>query len=403
MPSHRSRRSRRLSNRPPRDTGARLSLYSLFACVGPHFNLTHLLELAHTEFQEIDDFDLRPLNASLSVHTATLHEVATPHSSPEPYDGAPEYDAGSNSRRKRQNHISRPPNPFLIFRSHHWSKEKGKPAAERDHREISKTAGDIWKSMGEEARKPYVKLFERTKELHSKVFPNYKYAPACKKKKNSSTKREPVQVDHEAISQWRYISQRIVHDIQALLNGELNIDEYFDSMIPNRTANLTPLVPTDLTSPAPAPTNITPPATDIAHARLSASTTTRRSRLPARRPRPSARTVTYEPQTHTDEDSDTSLSNPSMSSPGSPEHFLSPSTSPTGTPSMKDIHTAPNSPYTASTALHVCITFYLHLRSGCLLNAICFTVCRCRSWPGSRPVSACTRIRYRSSLLRHEV
>lgn len=87
----------------------------------------------------------------------------------------------SHSRKRDPNYIPRPPNSFMIFRSDMWHKEKIKPTVERDHRMISRIAGQLWNSMSDAERQPYHHKAEEAKRLHALAYPNYKYAPVYRK------------------------------------------------------------------------------------------------------------------------------------------------------------------------------------------------------------------------------
>ncbi|KAH9891119.1 hypothetical protein C8Q73DRAFT_110965 [Cubamyces lactineus] len=182
MPAFRNvRRSRRLSRQPPRDPGS-------------------------DEF-DLYDFQLMyPGDAPSSSSTSTTPDVQLPDET-----GEPEVDTkspllpspvkaaavpsqrSSHSRKKKPGHIPRPPNAFMIFRSELWNKEKIKSTVERDHRQISRIAGNLWNRLTEDERAPYQELAEEAKRLHAQTYPQYKYSPIYRRDKPA--KRKPRQ-DH---------------------------------------------------------------------------------------------------------------------------------------------------------------------------------------------------------------
>ncbi|KAI0325623.1 hypothetical protein GY45DRAFT_210794 [Cubamyces sp. BRFM 1775] len=184
MPAFRNvRRSRRLSRQPPRDPGS-------------------------DEF-DLYDFQLMyPGDAPSSSFTAATPAVQLP---PPDETGEPEVDLesphlpspvraaaissqrSSHSRKKKPGHIPRPPNAFMIFRSELWNKEKIKSTVERDHRQISRIAGNLWNSLTDDERAPYQERAEEAKRLHAQTYPQYKYSPIYRRDK--PTKRKPKQ-DH---------------------------------------------------------------------------------------------------------------------------------------------------------------------------------------------------------------
>ncbi|KAI0035248.1 high mobility group box domain-containing protein, partial [Vararia minispora EC-137] len=68
----------------------------------------------------------------------------------------------------------RPPNPFMLFRQDYQTRLKDQV---RDSRNVSTIAGEIWRSMDEKAREPYVKLAEQKKAEHKEKYPDYRFQP----------------------------------------------------------------------------------------------------------------------------------------------------------------------------------------------------------------------------------
>lgn len=94
----------------------------------------------------------------------------------------------SHSRKRDPNHIPRPPNAFMFFRSDFWAKEKNKLTVERDHRMISRNAGLEWNRLSEAQRAPYRSMAERAKQQHALRYPGYKYTPVFRKEKTHRRK-----------------------------------------------------------------------------------------------------------------------------------------------------------------------------------------------------------------------
>ena len=95
----------------------------------------------------------------------------------------------SHSRKRDPDHIPRPPNAFMLFRSDFWEKEKNKLTVERDHRMISRIAGLEWNKLSEAQRAPYRSKAERAKQQHAQLYPNYKYTPVFRKEKPTSRRK----------------------------------------------------------------------------------------------------------------------------------------------------------------------------------------------------------------------
>ncbi|KAL1663556.1 hypothetical protein GGF50DRAFT_102840 [Schizophyllum commune] len=88
----------------------------------------------------------------------------------------------SHSRRRGDNHIPRPPNAFMIFRSEYWSRQKANPQ-ERDHRNVSRNAGELWNNLTEAERDKYRRIAKMKKQMHARMYPDYKYTPVFRKDK----------------------------------------------------------------------------------------------------------------------------------------------------------------------------------------------------------------------------
>ncbi|KAF4605583.1 hypothetical protein EYR40_004369 [Pleurotus pulmonarius] len=88
---------------------------------------------------------------------------------------------GSHSRKRAPDHIPRPPNAFMMFRSHYCVKIKNESSPENNHAVISKQAGEVWRSMSDAEKSDFHRLAYVEKMLHASRYPDYKYAPNFKK------------------------------------------------------------------------------------------------------------------------------------------------------------------------------------------------------------------------------
>lgn len=88
---------------------------------------------------------------------------------------------GSHSRKRAPDHIPRPPNAFMMFRSHYCVKIKNESSPENNHAIISKQAGEVWRSMSDLEKSDFHRLAYAEKMLHASRYPDYKYAPNFKK------------------------------------------------------------------------------------------------------------------------------------------------------------------------------------------------------------------------------
>ncbi|TFY57592.1 hypothetical protein EVG20_g8484 [Dentipellis fragilis] len=92
--------------------------------------------------------------------------------------------------RKGPNHIPRPPNAFIIFRSDFLEKQKDLKDIERDHRHVSRIAANTWRLLSDEERSVYKKKAEEEKRIHEARYPGYRFSPSRQREKHKRvTKR----------------------------------------------------------------------------------------------------------------------------------------------------------------------------------------------------------------------
>ncbi|KAL0579569.1 hypothetical protein V5O48_002449 [Marasmius crinis-equi] len=94
------------------------------------------------------------------------------------------------SGKAKEDYVPRPPNAFILYRSHFWEVQKSNPT-ERNHRQISRSAGIKWQSLSEEEKDPWRKLAERRKQEHAEKYPEYKFSP---QRKARSVRHAPKRV-----------------------------------------------------------------------------------------------------------------------------------------------------------------------------------------------------------------
>ncbi|KAI0320981.1 hypothetical protein OF83DRAFT_445759 [Amylostereum chailletii] len=92
-----------------------------------------------------------------------------------------------HNRKRNNDHIPRPPNAFLVFRSFLWANRSGRGAG-ADHRDVSCLAGEKWRAFSARDREPFEEVATLAKARHSELYPHYKYAPSGKKAKSVKRK-----------------------------------------------------------------------------------------------------------------------------------------------------------------------------------------------------------------------
>ncbi|KAF9068677.1 high mobility group box domain-containing protein, partial [Rhodocollybia butyracea] len=73
--------------------------------------------------------------------------------------------------------IPRPPNAFMLFRSHMLKTKAIPPSAERRQQQLSKVAGECWNLLTQEERKPWHDEAARLLKEHQRKYPDYKFTP----------------------------------------------------------------------------------------------------------------------------------------------------------------------------------------------------------------------------------
>lgn len=87
----------------------------------------------------------------------------------------------SHAKKTPPNHIKRPRNAYIIFRSHTVSQKLIPKEVENDHRNISRIIAHMWKSLDPADRAYYEEIAREEKERHKKLFPNYRYQPTTRR------------------------------------------------------------------------------------------------------------------------------------------------------------------------------------------------------------------------------
>ena len=87
----------------------------------------------------------------------------------------------SHAKKTPPNHIKRPRNAYIIFRSHTVSQKLIPKEVENDHRNISRIIAHMWKSLAPEDRAHYEQIAKEEKERHKRLFPDYRYQPTTRR------------------------------------------------------------------------------------------------------------------------------------------------------------------------------------------------------------------------------
>ncbi|KAG1907265.1 uncharacterized protein F5891DRAFT_364406 [Suillus fuscotomentosus] len=83
-------------------------------------------------------------------------------------------------------HIPRPPNAFMLYRSH-MLKSRGNADPEKRQQNLSRIAGQLWRAMSKEDRAVWHKKAAEVQAAHCAKYPGYKFKPNRKSAKSAKT------------------------------------------------------------------------------------------------------------------------------------------------------------------------------------------------------------------------
>ncbi|KAJ6510129.1 hypothetical protein C8R47DRAFT_1208174 [Mycena vitilis] len=118
--------------------------------------------------------------------------------------------SGATKRIKRRGpgYIPRPRNSFMIFRSELCASGKIPSRVEDNHQNLSIAAAVVWKSLTDEERSPYIAQAEVEKLEHRRMYPNYRFAPVARPKKD--VKRDQRRAGVQDVNRCREIARLLL-------------------------------------------------------------------------------------------------------------------------------------------------------------------------------------------------
>ncbi|KAF7312226.1 Phosphoacetylglucosamine mutase [Mycena indigotica] len=96
-----------------------------------------------------------------------------------------------HARKKSANHIPRPPNAFILFRSSFIKSQQVSETVETNHSTLSKIIGLTWKNLTEDERKVWRQAAAEAVAEHKRNFPTYAFRPKHSRGKKGDTDRPP--------------------------------------------------------------------------------------------------------------------------------------------------------------------------------------------------------------------
>ncbi|KAI0666229.1 hypothetical protein C8Q78DRAFT_460147 [Trametes maxima] len=119
-------------------------------------------------------------SSSSSTSSSPALRAATPYVKKTP-------SVPSRRAAKSPDHIPRPRNAFMIFRSQHCTNVK-ESRVEHDHRMISKILGEVWRKLDDDKKSYYKQLAAEEKREHALRYPNYRFSPQQRAEKAKKRK-----------------------------------------------------------------------------------------------------------------------------------------------------------------------------------------------------------------------
>ncbi|KDR71004.1 hypothetical protein GALMADRAFT_1345908 [Galerina marginata CBS 339.88] len=116
-----------------------------------------------------------------------------------------------HSKKKPENHIPRPPNAFILFRSSFIQSQHVSTEVETNHSTLSRIIGLTWQGLPEEQRQFWHRKAKEGLEEHKRKFPEYAFRPVQTKAKGApSEKRKVREAEPRDIRRCTKIAQLLV-------------------------------------------------------------------------------------------------------------------------------------------------------------------------------------------------
>jgi hypothetical protein len=88
--------------------------------------------------------------------------------------------SSTHNRARDKEHVARPPNAFMVYRSYVWFTKQLEDNDEKNLSSVSRLAGRSWQVMSDQARCPFRQVADIAKREHAARNPDYKYAPSSR-------------------------------------------------------------------------------------------------------------------------------------------------------------------------------------------------------------------------------
>jgi len=146
----------------------------------------------------------------------TFNEISPPEFLPESTlfpapDGSGDSPRPTHTKKKPDNHIPRPPNAFILFRSAFIKSQHVSSDVETNHSTLSKIIGLTWQNLPHEERQVWHVKAKAALDEHKRKFPEYAFRPLHTKVKGTPTaKRKVREVGPKDIKRCEKIAELLV-------------------------------------------------------------------------------------------------------------------------------------------------------------------------------------------------
>ncbi|KAG8217025.1 hypothetical protein J3R82DRAFT_7341 [Butyriboletus roseoflavus] len=116
----------------------------------------------------------------------------------------------THSKKRGEDHIPRPPNAFILFRSSFIKSQHVSTEVETNHSTLSKIIGLTWQNMPPDERQVWHEKARKALEEHRKKWPQYAFRPSHAKGKGGTEKRRVREVEPKDMKRCAKIAELLV-------------------------------------------------------------------------------------------------------------------------------------------------------------------------------------------------
>lgn len=116
----------------------------------------------------------------------------------------------THSKKRPDDHIPRPPNAFILFRSSFIKSQHVSTGVETNHSTLSKIIGLTWQNMPHDERQIWHAKAKKALEDHRRKWPQYAFRPSHTKVKGGSEKRKVREVEPKDMKRCAKIAELLV-------------------------------------------------------------------------------------------------------------------------------------------------------------------------------------------------